>query len=161
MGVASFVTLALLSTTDDQAQRTDTSRAGLLPAPPARICGNAAVLGSGPASPPPGAIRVPAGNNARVNWARPGATYWFAPGVHTLGAGDYTQIQPGRGAVFVGAPGAILDGAHRNFYAFGGPHPTSGSATWRSGTSASAAATGTRAWSTRTRRRAGRSTTRS
>ena len=123
VGVASFVTLALLSSTNDQAQRTGTSRAARLPVPPARICGNAAVLGGGPAAPPPGAIRVQAGDNARVNWARPGATYWFAPGVHTLGPGNYAQIQPGRGSVYVGAPGAVLDGEHRNFYAFGGPAP--------------------------------------
>ena len=115
VGVACFVTLALLSATKQPAQRTDTSRASLLPMPPVRICGNAALLGGGPASPPSGAIRVQPGNNAGVDWGRPGATYWFAPGVHTLGAGDYRQIQPGRGAVFVGAPGAILDGAHRNF----------------------------------------------
>jgi hypothetical protein len=123
VAVASFVTLALLSTKDDPASRPDAARAAALPAPPAPICGNNAVLGGGPATPPPGAIRVRAGDNAGVNWGRPGATYWFAPGVHTLGSGSYSQIQPGRGATYVGAPGAILDGAHKNFYAFGGPAP--------------------------------------
>jgi hypothetical protein len=88
--------------------------------PPVRVCGNRAVLGGGPSSPPAGAIVVPAGDNASVAWGRPGATYWFAPGMHTLGAGVYAQIIPGRGATFVGAPGAILDGRHANYYAFGG-----------------------------------------
>ena len=37
-----------------------------------------------------------------------------------LGTGQYTQIIPGDGAAFIGAPGAILDGAHANDYAFGG-----------------------------------------
>jgi hypothetical protein len=45
-------------------------------------------------------------------------TYYLEPGVHTLGAGPYGQIQPKDGDVFVGAPGAILDGAGVNYYAF-------------------------------------------
>jgi hypothetical protein len=83
-----------------------------------RVCGNSAVLGSGPTSPPAGAVRVGAGDNEHVNWGRPHTTYWFAPGVHTFGSGRYTQIRPGTGATFIGAPGAILDGRHANYYAF-------------------------------------------
>jgi hypothetical protein len=83
-----------------------------------RVCGNKAVLGGGPTSPPAGAIRVGAGSNAHVNWGRSHATYWFAPGVHTLGSGRYTQIRPGTGATFLGAPGAVIDGRHDNYYAF-------------------------------------------
>ena len=88
--------------------------------PPARICGNAAILGAGPTSAPAGAVTVPAGSNAGVDFSQPHATYWFAPGVHTLGSGQYTQISPGRGSTYVGAPGAILDGRQDNLYAFGG-----------------------------------------
>jgi Right handed beta helix region len=96
-------------------------QAGMGPsAPPARICGNAAVLGGGPASAPARAISVPAGSNAGVDFSQPRTTYWFAPGVHTLGAGQYTQIEPGHGSTFIGAPGAILDGRQANLYAFGG-----------------------------------------
>ncbi len=40
--------------------------------------------------------------------------------MHLLGSGQFTQIIPGDGAAFVGAPGAILNGAHVNYYAFGG-----------------------------------------
>jgi Right handed beta helix region len=85
--------------------------------PPARICGNKSAL-SGPATMPAGAIRVPAGNNANVNFQRPNKTYWFAPGVHTLGAGEYTNIDPSNGDTYVGAPHAILDGRHANDSAF-------------------------------------------
>ena len=74
----------------------------------------------GPASPPADAVTVPAGDDSQVNFGKPGTTYWFAPGEHLLGAGQYTQIVPGNGATFVGAPGAVLDGKHVNAYAFSG-----------------------------------------
>jgi len=89
-------------------------------APPARVCGNSAVLGQGPVSAPANAVKVPAGDNSSVNWSRSNTTYWFAPGVHTLGAGMYTQIIPGSGSTYVGAPGAIIDGMGQNNIAFGG-----------------------------------------
>jgi len=85
-----------------------------------RVCGNSADLGNGPTAAPRGAIVVAAGNDSKVNWGSPNATYWFAPGVHILGPGIYTQIDPGNGASFIGAPGAILDGQHANYYAFVG-----------------------------------------
>jgi hypothetical protein len=88
--------------------------------PPARICGNASVLGAGPSSAPAGAVSVPAGRNAGVDFSQPHTTYWFAPGVHTLANGQYTQIIPGHGSTYIGAPGAILDGRKDNLYAFGG-----------------------------------------
>jgi hypothetical protein len=88
--------------------------------PPTRVCGNQAILGGGPATAPHGAITVPAGDDSGVDWGQAGATYWFAPGQHTLGAGQFTQIIPGSGATFTGAPGAVLDGQHTNLYAFGG-----------------------------------------
>jgi Right handed beta helix region len=83
-----------------------------------RICGNRSILGGGPSSAPAGAIKVPAGADLNVNWRQPHTTYWFAPGIHTLGPGKYTQIQPGTGSTFIGAPGAILSGQHVNYYAF-------------------------------------------
>jgi Right handed beta helix region len=85
--------------------------------PPARVCGNAALL-RGPASPPPGAVVVPAGDNRTVDWSLQGTTYWFAPGVHTLGPGEFDQIIPGSGSSFIGGPDAVLDGQRRNRYAF-------------------------------------------
>lgn len=86
--------------------------------PPARICGNAALL-SGPATAPAGAVTVPAGDNSNLEPA-PNTTYWFAPGEHTLGSGEFSQIVPADNDIFVGAPGAILDGKNLNNYAFTG-----------------------------------------
>jgi Right handed beta helix region len=91
--------------------------------PPVRVCGNNAILGRGPASPPPGAIRVRAGDDSAVDWTRTGAVYWFAPGTHTLGPGEYSQIIPGRGSTYIGAPGAVIDGMNVNNIAFGGNVP--------------------------------------
>lgn len=88
--------------------------------PPTAVCGNDQVLGGGPASPPSGAVTVPAGDDHGIDFTRPGAVYWFAPGRHTLGPGEYTQIDPGAGSKYVGAPGAVIDGRHENLYAFGG-----------------------------------------
>jgi len=85
--------------------------------PPAQICGNSNVL-NGPAAAPTGAITVPAGSNSGVNFNQAGKTFWFAPGVHTLGTDQYAQIEPGTGSAYIGAPGAILDGQNKNLYAF-------------------------------------------
>jgi hypothetical protein len=87
---------------------------------PVRVCGSDAVLGGGPVKSPKGAIKVPAGDDSGVDFTEPHVVYWFAPGTHTLGAGQYTQIDPGTGATFTGAPGAVLDGMQQNDYAFGG-----------------------------------------
>jgi hypothetical protein len=107
------------------------SSAAVMPAIPAaalaahhvRVCGNSRILGGGPSARPAGAVSVPAGDNSRVNFRRPHETYWFAPGIHTLGSGKYSQIQPGPGSAFVGAPGAVLDGRQVNNYAFTGNAP--------------------------------------
>lgn len=88
--------------------------------PPARVCGNKSILDGGPVTAPRGAVKVPAGDNRHVNFGRPATTYWFAPGVHTLGGGQYSQIIPARSSRFVGAPGAVLDGRRVNRYAFTG-----------------------------------------
>ena len=91
--------------------------------PPVRVCGNNAILGGGPSSPPKGAVIIPAGDDSGTvlahNWTiRPDTTYWFAPGTHTLGTGQFNQIIPADGDTFIGAPGAILDGQELNHYAF-------------------------------------------
>ncbi len=124
--VAAFaIGLALVSLPHDQPRHDNHQRSSATGqvsalANPVHVCGNAAILGAGPASPPKGAVRVPAGSNSGVDWSRSHTTYWFAPGSHTLGGGQYMQILPGPGSVFIGAPRAILDGQHKNFYAFGG-----------------------------------------
>lgn len=87
--------------------------------PPATICGNTALL-SGPSAAPVGATVVPAGDNSSVNFGNANTTYWFAPGTHTIGTGQFSQITPGNNSTFVGAPGAVLDGQGLNNYAFTG-----------------------------------------
>jgi hypothetical protein len=87
--------------------------------PPAQVCGNKAIL-DGSATAPTGSVQVPAGDNSTVNFAQPNTTYWFAPGVHTLGSGAYANIDPASNDTYVGAPGAILDGEHENNSAFDG-----------------------------------------
>jgi parallel beta-helix repeat protein len=85
------------------------------------VCGNNAIL-AGPAAAPAGAITVPAGNNSAVlATSLPVHTaYWLAPGIHTLGSGQFAQIQPGDNDTFIGAPGAILSGQDLNNSAFDG-----------------------------------------
>ncbi len=89
--------------------------------PPVTVCGNASLL-TGPASPPPGAVSVPAGNDAAFFTGPLAAstTYWFAPGSHTLGSGEYDQIDAATGDTLIGGPGAILDGQDKNDFAIEG-----------------------------------------
>jgi len=81
------------------------------------VCGDRSLL-EGPESPPAGAVRVPAGNDAKITLRSPRTTYWFSPGVHTFGSGKFGQIVPSNQDTYVGAPGAILDGKRVNLYAF-------------------------------------------
>ncbi|QSQ19656.1 right-handed parallel beta-helix repeat-containing protein [Pyxidicoccus parkwayensis] len=90
--------------------------------PPASICGNTALL-SGPSVAPGGAVTVPAGDNSGFNFNQPGATFWFAPGVHTLANDVFGQIVARANTTYLGAPGAIIDGQHLNLYAFTGDVP--------------------------------------
>jgi hypothetical protein len=83
----------------------------------AQICGNTTLL-SGPVSAPAGAVVVPPGDNSSINLELNNTTYWFAPGVHTIGSGEFSQIEAGSNTTYVGGPGAILDGQGLNKYAF-------------------------------------------
>ncbi|MDQ1418311.1 MAG: hypothetical protein QOJ52_273, partial [Acidimicrobiaceae bacterium] len=87
--------------------------------PPAPICDNRALL-SGPVAPPAGSVRVdPADNLNDITQAHPaGTTFWLAPGTFRLGTGQYGQVIPKDNDVYLGAPGAILDGGGLNQYAF-------------------------------------------
>jgi parallel beta-helix repeat protein len=89
--------------------------------PPVRVCGNASVL-DGSTTPPAGAVTVATTQNLdHLTEAHPaGTTFWLAPGVHQLGANEFSQVIPKNGNVYLGAPGAILDGQRRNRYAFTG-----------------------------------------
>jgi hypothetical protein len=84
-----------------------------------QVCNNAA-WNNGPVTAPAGAITVPAGDNNGFNFSQTNKTYWFAPGEHTLGSGQFAQITPGSNSTYIGAPGAIIDGKNANLYAFTG-----------------------------------------
>ena len=85
--------------------------------PPVQICGNSSIL-NGPATAPAGAITVPAGDNSSFNFSQANKTFYFSTGRHTIGTGQFSQIIPGSGSTYIGAPGAILDGQNVNNYAF-------------------------------------------
>jgi hypothetical protein len=89
--------------------------------PPITVCGNTALL-SGPSSAPAGAVSVPAGDNASMfaSTLPAGTTYWFATGTHTLGTGEYAQIDAANDDTFIGAPGAVLNGQDDNDFAIAG-----------------------------------------
>jgi hypothetical protein len=101
-----------------------TGPAGSAPSKPvATVCtkGHA----PGPRTAPSGAVSVSTSENlGDVVESHPaGTTYWLAPGRHVLGNGQYDQVTPHAKDVFTGAPGAVLDGRHRNRYAFTGTAP--------------------------------------
>ncbi|HEY3563134.1 MAG TPA: right-handed parallel beta-helix repeat-containing protein [Kribbella sp.] len=90
-------------------------------APPAKICGNSKAL-AGPAQAPAGAVVVSTSQNLQTLTAQhpAGTTFWLAPGRHRLTNDEFVQVIPKDGNHYIGAPGAILDGANRNRYAFTG-----------------------------------------
>jgi hypothetical protein len=74
-------------------------------------------------TPPEGAVVVQPvdGEVQRQTAAQPrGTTFWLAPGTHTLGEDEYGQVMPKNGNIYLGAPGAVLDGRGLNRYAFTG-----------------------------------------
>ncbi len=105
---------------DRATPRADGSAGSTPTRPPARICGSKGL--DGPATRPQGARRVTPSQrlDRMVGRAPRGATFWLTAGVHRIGSGQYDQITPKQGQTFIGAPGAIIDGQHRNQYAFTG-----------------------------------------
>lgn len=73
-------------------------------------------------SAPNGALTVPAGDNSSFNFSTPNTVYWFAPGLHTIGTGEFSQIAVAHGDTYLGAPGAVLDGQGKDKYAFVGTY---------------------------------------
>jgi hypothetical protein len=100
--------------------------AGLLvPVPASATTSSLAVCDHQPASYPalpPGAVLVdPAVDNdlyAKTDANPPGTVFWLAPGRHTLGLDPLGQVIPKAGDVYLGAPGAVLDGRGINRFAF-------------------------------------------
>ncbi|MEU3597625.1 right-handed parallel beta-helix repeat-containing protein [Streptomyces sp. NPDC006798] len=92
--------------------------------PLARVCDRPA---AGPVRAPAGAVTVDPGVigdlAAKTRSNPPDTTFWLRPGEHRLRPYRYAQVVPKRGNRYLGAPGAVLDGARTNQYAFGGTAP--------------------------------------
>ncbi|MPZ79815.1 MAG: right-handed parallel beta-helix repeat-containing protein [Actinophytocola sp.] len=88
---------------------------------PVAVCGHTE---PGPTSAPVGAVTVDpevrSDLTAKTDDNPPGTTFWLAPGTHRLGDGEFDQVMPKDGNVYLGAPGAVLDGRGANKYAFSG-----------------------------------------
>ncbi len=91
------------------------------PSSPVTVCGNASLL-TGPSSAPAGSVTVAAGDDSSLfaETLPASTTYWFAPGTHTLGSGEFGQIDASNSDTFIGAPGAIINGQDKNDYAIAG-----------------------------------------
>lgn len=87
----------------------------------ARVCDKPA---AGPAHAPAGAVTVdPAVVDdlaVKTLNSPPHTTFWLRPGTHRLKPDRYAQVVPKEGDVYLGAPGAVLDGRKVDQYAFGG-----------------------------------------
>ncbi|MFB9683337.1 right-handed parallel beta-helix repeat-containing protein [Amycolatopsis plumensis] len=103
---------------------TDGGPAQATPAPSGSVAAVCDKQPAGPAAAPAGAVvvdpAVPGDLAAKTRSAGPGTTFWLKPGKHILGDDKYDQVSPKDGNVYVGAPGAVLDGRKINQYAFTG-----------------------------------------
>jgi hypothetical protein len=121
LGVLSPALLLVACSTPATEQGKTAAAAAESPASAAAVCDKEP---AGPAAAPPGAVTVDpkvVGDLVAKTKAGPaGTTFWLAPGTHRLGSGNYDQVMPKDGDVYLGAPGAIVDGAHVNQYAFTG-----------------------------------------
>lgn len=88
------------------------------PVRPDPVCGTRQL--QGPSVPPRGAVVVPAGDDSSLTLNAPATTYWFAPGVHTIGSSASSQIRPSSGDTYIGGPGAVLSGQNIDNFAFVG-----------------------------------------
>lgn len=122
---AAVPALALLAATGCDGGTTDATpkpKPTAAPSPSAaRVCAKPA---AGPAAAPAGAVTVdpavPGDLAAKTESSPAHTTFWLRPGTHTLMSDRYDQVIPKEGDVYVGAPGAVLDGRKSNHYAFGG-----------------------------------------
>jgi hypothetical protein len=87
--------------------------------PPIRVCDNPSLL-TGPTSAPRGALTVHPTDDLPhlVLNHRSHTTFWLSPGTYTFGDNKFDQVIPKAGDRFIGAPGAVIDGRHKNLFAF-------------------------------------------
>jgi len=84
--------------------------------PSSGVCGTTI----GVPSPPTGAEIVDPGTDlsAMTQNSPPGTTFWLSAGTHSLAQDQFGQVIPKDGNVYLGAPGAVLDGHGINQAAF-------------------------------------------
>jgi len=115
VGFAALAVLAGLPTAQSSDAASTVGAVGTRPA----VCTSPA---RGPATALAGAVVVnPAVDRdliTKTNAYPAGTRFWLAPGVHTLGTSSTGQVVPKNNDVFLGAPGAILDGRGVNNFAF-------------------------------------------
>ncbi|MEU1601230.1 right-handed parallel beta-helix repeat-containing protein [Streptomyces sp. NPDC005708] len=122
---AALLALALSAATGCESTPSARPKPGAAPSTSvARVC---AQPSAGPAKAPAGAVTVDPGVvgdlAAKTLDSPPNTTFWLRPGTHRLEPGPYDQVLPKEGDVYIGAPGAVLDGRKKNQYAFGGTAP--------------------------------------
>ncbi|MFD5820107.1 right-handed parallel beta-helix repeat-containing protein [Streptomyces sp. NPDC127038] len=122
---AALLALALPTATGcDSSQEARLKPTAVPSASVARMCAKPA---PGPAKAPAGAVTVDpsvAGDLAAKTNSHPAhTTFWLRPGRHRLEKDRYSQVVPKKGDVYLGAPGAVLDGRRTNQYAFAGNAP--------------------------------------
>src|SRR5207249_2286459 len=89
--------------------------------PTAAVCDK---VQAGPGTAPAGAVRIDSAVTddlvSKTRSSPPSTTFWLMPGTHRLSDERYDQVTPKDGDIYLGAPGAILDGRKINEYAFTG-----------------------------------------
>jgi Right handed beta helix region len=105
----------------DRGEAVDTATQAAPAAKGTAVCGRTK---PGPKTAPDGAVTVDPGVErdliTKTDENGPGTTFWLAPGTHRFGDGEYEQVTPKEGNVYLGAPGAVLDGRGMNKYGFSG-----------------------------------------
>lgn len=121
--------LLLMGCSSGSSPGTSSSGSSPLSAPGASVtatgvqarCGN---VPSGPDRAPAGAVRVDSSVSgdisAKTKANSPGTVFWLSPGTHRFHKEEFAQVEPKTGNTYIGAPGAIVDGAGVNRYAFTG-----------------------------------------
>ncbi len=119
--LGAIVVAAVLAGCSTAAEPNPPPSPGQVAATAGAVCGRQA---PGPSAAPAGAVVVDPASDMdlyrKSQSSPPGTVFWLAPGRHTLGSDQYGQAVPKDGNIYVGAPGAVVDGRGMNNFAFTG-----------------------------------------